>query len=100
MAIHSDSRDSSLHEDNFIVISTDLSHFYNLEEANILDQHCLNAIDGLNLSLFEKGEACGMIGVKAIIHSAVKNDFRSKIIDYRTSFDASNDSNSSTAFLG
>ena len=31
-------------ESNFLLISTDLSHFYTQEEANKLDNICLNAI--------------------------------------------------------
>ena len=87
-------------EDNLIVISTDLSHFYTLKEANVLDQHCIDAIESLNISEFDSGgEACGMIGVKAIINSAVKNSFRSKIVDYRTSFDASSDEGSVVGYV-
>ena len=80
-------------ENNFIVISTDLSHFYTLEQARNIDNICLHAIKTLDISTFDSGgEACGMIGVKAMIASSLKNNFRSKIADYRTSFDASNDS--------
>lgn len=87
-------------EDNFIVISTDLSHFYTLEEANKKDNICLNAIENLDMKLFESDcEACGMIGVKAIINSSIKNKYRTKLIDYRTSFDASNDSNSVVGYV-
>ena len=87
-------------EDNFIIISTDLSHFYTLEEANKKDTICLNAIENLDISKFDSdGEACGMIGVKALINSAVKNSFRSKIVDYRTSFDASNDDSSVVGYI-
>jgi len=47
--------------DNFIVISTDLSHFYTLEEANNLDINCINAIKEKDLELLDYGEACGKI---------------------------------------
>lgn len=87
-------------ENNFIVISTDLSHFYTLAQANKIDNICLKAIETLDMSIFNSGgEACGMIGVKAIIATSVKNNFKSKIVDYRTSFDASNDSNSVVGYV-
>jgi AmmeMemoRadiSam system protein B len=55
-------------KDNFIVISTDLSHFYNIDKANILDKVCLDAISTLDIKKFDQGcEACGLIGVKALI---------------------------------
>lgn len=79
-------------KNNFIVISTDLSHFYTLEEAKKLDNICLNAIANRDLELFEKGcEACGLTGVKAIVNSALKNDLITKVLHYCTSFDRTKD---------
>ena len=39
--------------DNFVVISTDLSHFYTLEEAQKFDNICLEAINKKDLKLFD-----------------------------------------------
>ncbi|MDD2640262.1 MAG: AmmeMemoRadiSam system protein B [Arcobacteraceae bacterium] len=81
-----------LESENFVVISTDLSHFYSQEDANYLDGIFLQAIQNLDLEQLDSGcEACGMIGVKAIAQYAVKNHLKSQIIDYRTSYDASGD---------
>ncbi len=81
-----------LESENFVVISTDLSHFYSQEDANYLDGIFLQAIQNLNLEKLDSGcEACGMIGVKAIAQYAIKNNLKSQIIDYRTSMDASGD---------
>lgn len=76
---------------NFVVISTDLSHFYTLEEANKLDNICLNAIDRKNLEMFDYCEACGKTGVEAIINWAIKNDYETKILNYCTSADVTKD---------
>lgn len=82
-------------DDNFIVISTDLSHFYPLNNAHKLDNICLEAIKNKDVKSFDKGcEACGLIGVKSIIDVANKLNFKSEILDYRTSADFSNDTNS------
>ncbi|MFA6138628.1 MAG: AmmeMemoRadiSam system protein B [Sulfurimonas sp.] len=79
-------------EDCGVVISTDLSHFYSLEEANQIDELCLKAIDKLNINSLHSGcEACGMIGVEAMLMSAKKLGMRSTLLDYRTSADASHD---------
>ena len=79
-------------EDNFIVISTDLSHFYTKSEAKTLDTICLSAIQNLDPEQFDSGcEACGITGVKAIISSAVKCNLRSSLLDYRTSADTTGD---------
>lgn len=81
--------------DSLLVISTDLSHFYNLKKANQLDNICLNAIIKKDLSLFDKGcEACGIIGVKALIKSAIKHEFKVKHLHYCTSYDRTKDDKS------
>ena len=77
--------------DNFVVISTDLSHIYTLEEAKRLDNICLNAIDKKDLDLFDYCEVCGKVGVKAIINWAIKNDFDTKVLNYCTSADVTKD---------
>ncbi|EDZ62816.1 protein containing DUF52 [Sulfurimonas gotlandica GD1] len=75
-----------------VIISTDLSHFYNLEDANKLDNICLEAVDKLDTQKLHTGcEACGMIGVEAMMLSAKKLSLNSHILDYRTSADASGD---------
>jgi hypothetical protein len=79
-------------KENAVVISTDLSHFYDQTKANQLDEHCLQAISKLDLSELGKGcEACGMIGVKAMIVAAKKLQYHSQLLDYRTSADYSGD---------
>ncbi len=79
-------------EKNLVVISTDLSHFYTKEKAQTLDDICLDAIANLDLHRIDQGcEACGMIGVKAMIESAVKAGMKSTVLDYRTSADSSGD---------
>ncbi len=79
-------------EENAIVISTDLSHFYTQENAKKLDTICVNAMAKLDNNILNKGcEACGIIGVKAMIESASKAGFQSKVLDYRTSYDTTGD---------
>ena len=78
----------------FIVISTDLSHFYTKQKAQKLDNICLEAIDKLDIDIWNKGcEACGRVGVKALLDVAKNNNFKSKLLDYRTSADITKDDN-------
>jgi AmmeMemoRadiSam system protein B len=87
-------------EDWGIVISTDLSHFYSLENANKLDSICANAIKDLDLSLLHKGcEACGIIGLEAMMIVAKELRLKPNILDYRTSADASEDTSSVVGYL-
>lgn len=79
-------------EDTAVVISTDLSHYYNLSQAQKLDAICLEAIGEENTDKLHQGcEACGMIGVEAMLNVAKKKHMHNMILDYRTSADASQD---------
>jgi len=75
-----------------VVISTDLSHYYSLQEAKQLDSICLEAIRTENIQKLHQGcEACGIIGVEAMLSVAQKRGLKSTLVDYRTSADASGD---------
>lgn len=75
-----------------LVISTDLSHYYDIEKANRLDSVCLNAVKNLDEDELRQGcEACGKTGVEAMLLSAKKRGLKSVLLDYRTSADASGD---------
>jgi len=78
--------------DNVVVISTDLSHFYTKQKAKELDHICLEAIDKMDLNMLDSGcEACGMIGIKAILEASKELKLDTKILDYRTSADVNKD---------
>jgi len=79
--------------DTAVVISTDLSHYYSLDEAKKLDTICLEAIKDENSTMLHQGcEACGKIGVEAMLDVANKRGMEAVLLDYRTSADASGDS--------
>jgi AmmeMemoRadiSam system protein B len=80
-------------QDLSVVISTDLSHYYSLDEAKKLDAICLEAIRHENSTMLHQGcEACGKIGVEAMLDVAHKRNMEAVLLDYRTSADASGDS--------
>ena len=74
-----------------VVISSDLSHYYDLKTANALDYNCLEAVNNLDVSQLEKCEACGKIGIEALIISSKELNLTPFIVDYRTSADISGD---------
>jgi len=87
-------------EDWGIIISTDLSHFYNLKNANRLDFICIDALKSLDIKQLHKGcEACGIIGLEAMMIVANELGIRPTILDYRTSADASGDNSSVVGYL-
>ena len=76
-----------------VVISTDLSHYYSLEQAKQLDAICLEAIRTENTGMLHQGcEACGAIGVEAMLNAAQQKNLEAVLLDYRTSADASGES--------
>jgi AmmeMemoRadiSam system protein B len=86
--------------DTLVVISTDLSHFYTKQVAKSLDTHCIEGMAELDIAALESGcEACGMIGVKAVIASAKRAGFKSQVLDYRTSADATEDEQSVVGYV-
>lgn len=87
-------------KDNVVIISSDLSHFHELKEANRLDKSCLKGVETLDLRALEKGcEACGMTGIKAIILAAKHLKLSSKLLDYRTSANVSRDTKSVVGYM-
>ncbi len=85
---------SWLLEDNLtsVVISSDLSHFYSNEKAKVLDSICINGVKKLDNTILDMGcEACGILGIKGAVKSAIKLHLKSQILDYRTSGDVTGD---------
>ena len=83
-----------------VVISTDLSHYYDKEKANKLDTICINAVLNLDERALHKGcEACGKIGVEAMLIAAKSKALKPTLFDYRTSADASGDNSSVVGYM-
>lgn len=75
-----------------VVISTDLSHYYDIEKAKRLDSICLDAVMRLDVNELHQGcEACGKVGVEGMLLAARHKGLTPHILDYRTSADASGD---------
>jgi len=86
-------------ENNIIIISTDLSHYYDKKTAMALDYNCIQAVYDLDISKLQKCEACGKIGIEAMLLSADKNNLSSLVVDYRTSADANEDESQVVGYM-
>ncbi|SFP72785.1 AmmeMemoRadiSam system protein B [Hydrogenimonas thermophila] len=83
-----------------VVISTDLSHFYDIEKAKQLDNICIDAVTKLDPDELHKGcEACGKIGIEAMLMAAKNLNLKPLVLDYRTSADASGDRSQVVGYL-
>ncbi len=83
-----------------VIISTDLSHFYEETEAKKLDKVCLESIEKLDLELLRKGcEACGIVGVRAMLLCAKRVSLSSMLLDYRTSAELSKETSSVVGYV-
>ncbi|MBN2721594.1 MAG: AmmeMemoRadiSam system protein B [Campylobacterales bacterium] len=83
-----------------VVISTDLSHYHDIKKAKKLDNICLNAIKKLDTDMLHQGcEACGKIGIEAMLIAAKAKKLKPIMLDYRTSADASKDESQVVGYM-
>jgi AmmeMemoRadiSam system protein B len=80
-----------LEEDDLIVVSSDLSHFYPYDAARRLDRGFLDAVlEGDERDVLA-GEACGRAPVATLMEIAERNGWHPHLLDYRTSGDTAGD---------
>jgi AmmeMemoRadiSam system protein B len=89
----------AIENDSLVVISSDLSHYYDIKTANALDSHCLEAVHNLDLEELEQCEACGKIGIAGMIMAAKEENLTPFIVDYRTSADVSGDESQVVGYM-
>jgi len=89
----------AISDNSLIVISSDLSHYYDLQTANKLDSYCLEAVHDLDISYLKNCEACGKIGIEALILAANETNLTPFIVDYRTSADVSGDTSGVVGYM-
>lgn len=83
-----------------VLISTDLSHFYDINKAKSLDAICIEAVENLDESGLHQGcEACGKIGIEAMLIAAKSKGLSPVILDYRTSANTSKDTSSVVGYM-
>lgn len=86
-------------KENAVIVSSDLSHYYPLSEANRIDKHCLLGVQDLDYNRLQKCEACGITGIKAMTLAARTLKLYSKLLDYTTSAKASGDTRSVVGYM-
>ncbi len=61
--------------DNAFVFSSDLSHFLNIKEAQKIDNLTAEMIETKDIEQFSSSQACGAVGICAIVRFAQKKKF-------------------------
>ncbi len=82
-----DALDTQLDSTTVIIASTDLSHYYPYDQAKAMDHRCVQAICDLDIAQAATQEACGKMGVLAVMHLAKRKGWQVKLLDYRNSGD-------------
>lgn len=73
--------------ETLIVISSDLSHYYDYKTAKKMDQATSRAIETLKPEEIDHEQACGRIPITGLLVSAHRHGLRAKTIDLRSSGD-------------
>ena len=73
--------------ETLIVISSDLSHYYNYEAARQLDKATAQAIETLNVTAISHEQACGRIPIQGLLQAAQQHQLRPTTLDLRNSGD-------------
>ena len=81
----------NMDEDDLIVVSSDLSHYYPYARARDMDLSLLEALLAEDRSSVERGEACGRIPAVVLMDIARRRQWRPYLLDYRNSGDTAGD---------
>ncbi len=70
-----------------LVISSDLSHYHDLQTAQRLDSATAKAIEALKPAAIGEERACGRIPIRGLLQTARRRGLRARTLDLRTSGD-------------
>lgn len=83
-----------------VVVTTNLSHYHTLEDANAIDTQCIEALIQGDMELLKEGcEACGAVGLEALLIASDKEELEGILLDYSTSADTSGDTSSVIGYM-
>ncbi len=80
--------------ETLIVVSSDLSHFYDYETAQQLDQNAAQAIVELDIEKLSHDAACGCTPIQGLLQAAKQKNLKVKLVDLRNSGDTAGNKDS------
>lgn len=73
--------------ETLIVVSSDLSHYYDYETARTMDLATSQAIEQLRPEAISREQACGRIPIQGLLHVAKTKGLKARTVDLRNSGD-------------
>lgn len=73
------------------IFSTDLSHFLEYNKAKIVDKETIKVIENLDISNFEKIDACGKFPLRIMMQLCKLKGWKPELIEYKNSGDVIKD---------
>lgn len=85
--------DRQLPATSYLIVSSDLSHYYSQEVAEKIDKKTIQAILDLDTKTLEKEEceACGKAGILTVVSLAKRLGWKPELLHYETSGDVTGD---------
>jgi len=74
-------------EETLIVVSSDLSHYFDYDTAKRMDTATASAIESLEPERIAADDACGRIGVQGLLKAARRHGLAARTLDLRSSGD-------------
>jgi predicted class III extradiol MEMO1 family dioxygenase len=86
--------DFEINTQTLVVASSDLSHYWPLKVAKVLDKQTIKVVLSRDEEkIYQKAEACGIWPILTINRLAQKYNWQPKLVDYRTSAEVTGDKN-------
>lgn len=73
--------------ETLILVSSDLSHFFNYDDARELDQAACEAIEQFDADSLREEQACGRLAIQGLLNIAPSHHLNVKTLDLRNSGD-------------
>jgi len=73
--------------ETLVVVSSDLSHYFDYDRARMLDEATTRAIETLRFEDVRGGDACGRVPIRGLLHLARRRNLSVETVDLRSSGD-------------
>ncbi|MFP4111741.1 MAG: AmmeMemoRadiSam system protein B [Candidatus Woesearchaeota archaeon] len=80
-------------DETLIIASSDLSHYYPYDTANMIDDYCIKNILAMDIEACYGCEACGLKPIMALLKIAEQNSWEPVLLDHMNSGDVTGDIN-------